>query len=75
VRRFAGPHARIGKFTLLYFGFTKCPDICPAELVKMGEISTRLAQRGSKAPKLAPIFISIDGNREFLGARRPCTRL
>ncbi|KAJ1459929.1 SCO1/SenC-domain-containing protein [Pelagophyceae sp. CCMP2097] len=56
-----------GQFTLMYFGFTKCPDICPAELVKMGEITTRLAQRGSKAPKLAPIFISIDGNRDTVG--------
>jgi protein SCO1 len=31
-----------GRFTLLYFGFTHCPDICPSELVKVGDILNML---------------------------------
>jgi protein SCO1 len=31
-----------GKFTLLYFGFTHCPDLCPSELVKVGKILNAL---------------------------------
>jgi cytochrome oxidase Cu insertion factor (SCO1/SenC/PrrC family) len=33
-----------GQWTLLYFGFTNCPDICPAELDKMGEITDTIGQ-------------------------------
>ncbi len=33
-----------GKFTLLYFGFTYCPDICPSELVKVGKIMNHLSK-------------------------------
>lgn len=31
-----------GKFTLLYFGFARCPDICPSEMVKVGSIMDKL---------------------------------
>ncbi len=33
-----------GQFTLLYFGFTYCPDICPSELVKVGKIVSELGR-------------------------------
>ena len=34
-----------GYFTLLYFGFTYCPDICPSELVKVGKIVSALGKK------------------------------
>lgn len=33
-----------GRFTLLYFGFTFCPDICPSELVKIAKIMNALGK-------------------------------
>lgn len=33
-----------GQFSLLYFGFTHCPDICPSELVKVGKVIDRLGE-------------------------------
>ena len=48
-----------GDYVLMYFGFSKCPDICPAELVKMGEVLARLdAKAGS--PRVKPLFVSLD---------------
>lgn len=34
-----------GRFTLLYFGFTYCPDICPSELIKVAKIMNALGKR------------------------------
>jgi cytochrome oxidase Cu insertion factor (SCO1/SenC/PrrC family) len=57
-----------GKYTLVFFGFTSCPDICPAGLQLMAGALTKL---GAKAENITPIFISIDPERdtpEKLGA-------
>mmetsp|Transcript_40481 Transcript_40481/g.41299 ORF Transcript_40481/g.41299 Transcript_40481/m.41299 type:complete len:251 (-) Transcript_40481:16-768(-) len=57
-----------GRYTLLYFGFTYCPDICPSELVKIGKIVTEMERR--KLPPLQPIFISLDPRRDSIGQLR-----
>lgn len=54
-----------GKFSLLYFGFTYCPDICPSELVKIGEILKLLEKEG--IAELKPLFISVDPRRDTVG--------
>ena len=53
----------IGKWILIYFGFTHCPDICPEELEKMGHI-VDIVNRSEVVPSLQPLFISIDPERD-----------
>lgn len=50
-----------GRFMLVYFGFTYCPDVCPTGLQV---ISAVLDQLGGKADRIAPIFISLDPERD-----------
>lgn len=50
-----------GKFMLVYFGYTYCPDVCPAELQVM---SGALDALGDKASRVTPVFISIDPERD-----------
>lgn len=59
-----------GQYTLLYFGFSFCPDICPSELVKVGKVLNELTKRYSKDGKTCPVqplFISVDPARDTVG--------
>jgi protein SCO1/2 len=50
-----------GKWMLLYFGYTHCPDACPTALNDMALALDKLGpQRGS----VAPVFITIDPERD-----------
>ncbi|MCO5598426.1 hypothetical protein L7F22_052521 [Adiantum nelumboides] len=51
-----------GSWTLLYFGFTHCPDICPDELQKMVEAIDVIEKRDNL--RITPVFISIDPERD-----------
>lgn len=51
----------LGKLMLVSFGYTYCPDVCPAGLQT---ISAALDQLGSKSDELTPIFVTIDPNRD-----------
>ena len=50
-----------GRFMLVFFGFTHCPDICPAELQVMAQSLDAL---GAKAEDVVPIFITLDPERD-----------
>ena len=50
-----------GRYMLVFFGFTHCPDICPAELQVM---SASLDELGPKAEQVVPIFITLDPERD-----------
>ncbi|MBS1129098.1 MAG: Electron transport protein SCO1/SenC [Proteobacteria bacterium] len=50
-----------GRYQLIAFGYTYCPDICPTTLVEMAEI---LKQLGKEAKNIQAIFISVDPERD-----------
>ena len=50
-----------GRFQLIAFGYTYCPDICPTTLVEMAAI---LKQLGDQADRLQPIFVTVDPERD-----------
>ncbi|KAK0570170.1 Cu-binding protein [Tilletia horrida] len=55
-----------GSFSLIYFGFTNCPDICPEELDKMGEVVDTVGRE--HGPIVQPIFVSCDPARDTVPA-------
>lgn len=52
-----------GQWTLIYFGFTNCPDICPEEIEKMVDVID-LLQKDVDPINIQPIFISVDPARD-----------
>jgi protein SCO1/2 len=54
-----------GRYMLVFFGFTHCPDICPAELQVM---SAALDELGPKADQVVPVFITLDPERDTQAA-------
>ncbi len=57
-----------GKYRLVYFGFTYCPDICPAALNLMSQIIDDLDKYGVE---IVPIFITIDPYRDTTEVLKP----
>lgn len=50
-----------GKWTLLYFGYTFCPDVCPTTLADLKAMKAAL---GDKADKAQVVFVSLDPARD-----------
>jgi protein SCO1/2 len=50
-----------GKYMLVYFGYTYCPDVCPTTL---NAVADALDKLGPKAAALRPIFITVDPGRD-----------
>jgi protein SCO1/2 len=55
--------SRTGKFVLIFFGYTYCPDVCPTTLYEMKEIKARLKD---KAENIEFVFITVDPERDTL---------
>ena len=52
----------LGKYVLVYFGYTSCPDICPITLATLTQALARLGAK--KAENFQVIFISVDYKRD-----------
>jgi protein SCO1 len=54
-----------GKYRLVYFGFTFCPDVCPVDMQVIGAGLRRFeAQDAARAARVQPIFVSVDPARD-----------
>ena len=56
-----------GKPTLIFFGYTHCPDVCPTSLFEISEV---LRAMGRDADKVNAIFISVDPERDTPAAMK-----
>ena len=52
-----------GHWTIVFFGFTHCPDICPTTLADFKQVWSRLAAQG-KTDKVQFLFVSVDPERD-----------
>ena len=50
-----------GKYVMLFFGFTQCPDVCPTTLARAVEVKQKL---GADGDKLQVVFVTIDPERD-----------
>lgn len=50
-----------GRFMMITFGYTYCPDVCPTNLINMSEALETL---GDKADQVVPLFVTVDPARD-----------
>jgi protein SCO1 len=50
-----------GKYLLIYFGYTRCADVCPTTL---SDIARAVDVLGSKGSEVTPVFITVDPQRD-----------
>jgi len=56
-----------GKPTLIFFGFTHCPDVCPTSLFEISEV---LKAMGKDADRVNALFVSVDPERDTAAAMK-----
>ena len=56
-----------GRPTLIFFGFTHCPDVCPTSLFEISEV---LRAMGKDADRVNALFISVDPDRDTAAAMK-----
>ncbi|QQV77144.1 SCO family protein [Sphingomonas aliaeris] len=73
--------ALLGRYAIVYFGYTSCPDVCPVDMQNIGA-GLRTFEKSDPAlgAKVVPVFVSVDPERDtpavlkqFVGAFHPRT--
>ncbi|MDV3458580.1 SCO family protein [Sphingomonas sp. HF-S4] len=60
-----------GKYRIVYFGYTYCPDVCPTDMAKIAQAMRQLDKEAPRtAAKVVPIFITVDPERDTPAAIR-----
>jgi protein SCO1/2 len=61
-----------GRYRLIYFGYTYCPDVCPTDLQMIGQALRRFEKDDPvRAARVQPIFISVDPSRDTPAVLKP----
>lgn len=53
----------LGRYSLIYFGYTNCPDVCPLDMNRIS-MAVEILEEGGGLENLQPVFISIDPARD-----------
>jgi len=57
-----------GKYRILYFGYTFCPDACPTDMAVLGKAMRQLdAKDPATSAKIQPLFVTVDPARDTPG--------
>ena len=54
-----------GRYPLVYFGYTSCPDVCPTDMAAVGQAMRSFEKIDpARAAKIQPIFVTVDPARD-----------
>jgi protein SCO1/2 len=53
-----------GRYMMVFFGYTFCPDVCPQGLQVIGDALDIYAEKGGDADKIVPLFVTVDPERD-----------
>jgi protein SCO1/2 len=57
-----GPRNLDGHWSLVFFGYTNCPDFCPTTLITLAAMEKNLRTQGAARPQV--VFVSVDAQRD-----------
>jgi len=57
-----GPERLRGRWSLVFFGYTNCPDFCPTTLATLAAVEKRLREARAERPQV--VFVSVDAKRD-----------